>query len=342
MWFLLAIFKAVWNIIVEIPVSFLEVFQLLWRILLQLIEKLRHPDREDPQRCCLPIPAGVWIAPDAYLYSQSYLMSLGMAVIWDNPDVILTDSGGAVVGSHDLKPLTKYRVTATIHNRSAQGPAPGMPVVFTLLTFGAGGTTRQSIGTDTINLPVRAAPGEPALASVAWTTPSVPGHYCIQIEAVWPTDANPLDNIGQHNTVVRAVNKGELIVLPVPVMHFLQGRTQLKARLDSYVLPQHPLRRRVREASSSRSIKAGETDAAFLKRLVAANSPDLFPRPADWNAALSHTQLPLEEGAEAMVELKATVPAAAVSGSEQRFNVTVSEEYTGKAVGGVTVILQVI
>ena len=27
-----------------------------------------------------------------------------MAVTWDNPDVQLTDTGGAVVGSHDLLP----------------------------------------------------------------------------------------------------------------------------------------------------------------------------------------------------------------------------------------------
>jgi hypothetical protein len=52
----------------------------------------------------LPIPSGVWLQPDAYLYSQGYLMSPGMAVTWDNPDVQLTDTGGAVVGSHDLLP----------------------------------------------------------------------------------------------------------------------------------------------------------------------------------------------------------------------------------------------
>jgi hypothetical protein len=152
---------------------------------------------------CLPVPAGIYLRPDASIYSQSYLMSLGMAVTWDNPDISLTDLGGNVIGSHDLLPSTQYIVKATIHNRSNQAPAPSMPVNFSLISFGVGGDTVQKICSTLVNLPVRGAPGEPTLARITWTTPALPGHYCIQVDAIWPDDANPLDNTGQENTVVR-------------------------------------------------------------------------------------------------------------------------------------------
>jgi hypothetical protein len=151
---------------------------------------------------CLPVPPHIYLRPDASLYSQSYLMSLGLAVTWDNPDIELVDASNTVVPSHDLKPATTYTVRATIHNRSNTAPAIATPVHFTLFSFGVGGTGVQAIGSDIIDLPVRAAPGEPAVAQVTWTTPSVPGHYCIQVDVICADDANPLDNTGQENTVV--------------------------------------------------------------------------------------------------------------------------------------------
>ncbi|MGB7815433.1 MAG: hypothetical protein WBL28_03695, partial [Methylotenera sp.] len=293
----------------------------------------------------LPIPSGVWLQPDAYLYSQRYLMSLGLAVTWDNPDVTLTDMLGNVVGSHNLKPSTDYRITALIHNKANDAPAPSMPVVFTLLDFGAGGVTRQNFGTETVDLPVRAAPGEPVSATVVWKTPPTPGHYCIEIEAVWLDDVNPLDNVGQHNTVIRGVTPRERIVLPVPITNFIQGRSRLKVRLDSYVLPARPLIRdggRDREAVFGRDSQAvRESDAGFLKRIIAENSPGKFPADPSWTPSLSAHELTLERGQSAVVEFEATVPASAASGQEQRFNIAVSEESTGRIIGGVTLIFQV-
>lgn len=99
--FLFGIWKALQHILREVPLSFWALIQLILRQLRRFRERA---DRGQESLPCLPIPSGVWLQPDAYLYGQGYLMSLGMAVTWDNPDVQLTDTGGAVVGSHDLLP----------------------------------------------------------------------------------------------------------------------------------------------------------------------------------------------------------------------------------------------
>jgi hypothetical protein len=335
--FLLGIWKALLHILREVPHSFWALIQLILRRLRRFCQRREKGQQSLP---CLPIPAGVWLQPDAYLYSQRYLMSLGMAVTWDNPDVELTDMTGAVVGSHDLLPSTDYRIKARIHNRSDNAPAPGMPVVFTMLSFGAGGGSTP-IGSDVINLPVRAAPGEPAFASVVWKTPSTPGHYCIEVQAVWADDVNPLDNIGQENTQVKKVSHGESVVLPIPVTNFLQGRGQLRARLDSYVLPEHPLTRRERETSRRGREGEKESDESFRDRIVHANSPEDFPPPEAWGATLSSHEIRLGTDDTTELEFRATVPTSAAVGSEQRFNVAVSEATNGQMIGGVTIILKV-
>jgi hypothetical protein len=316
----------------EVSSAFPRFLTLLLRRLRDCWRQRTGPDQATP---CLPIPAGVWLQPDAYLYSQRYLMSLGMAVTWDNPDVTLTDMGGAVVGSHDLLPLTDYRITAIIHNKAATAPAPRLPVVFTLIAFGAGGPTRQTIGVVTIDLPVRAAPGEPTPASIVWNTPATPDHYCIEIDAAWRDDAFPFDNVGQHNTVVRRAAAGERLRVRLPVYRrmTLDARmqsTRMLVRLDGYLLPERPLLR-----------SEGEIREALMKRIVEANRPERFPADAHWNAALSAQDVVLEGDAIGGVDFEATVPAGAAAGSEKRFNISVSDGETGQAVGGATLIVQV-
>jgi hypothetical protein len=327
------LWAALAHLLREVPAAFPRFLRLL---LARLRDCWRRRTGPDPGTCCLPVPAGVWLQPDAYLYSQRYLMSLGLAVTWDNPDVTLTDMGGALVGSHDLLPATDYRITALIHNRAAAAPAPGLPVVFTLVAFGAGGPARQTIGVVTIDLPVRAAPGEPVPASIVWRTPPAPDHYCIEIDAAWPDDAFPIDNVGQHNTVVRRAAPGQRLQLHVPVYAPRTQRarlqaTRLRVRLDGYRLPARPLLRDERESRT-----------ALLQRVVEANRAERFAPDAQWNATLSADELVLEGDAVGGVDFSATVPAAAARGSEQRFNVSVNEAQTGAAVGGATVIVQVI
>ncbi len=284
---------------------------------------------------CLPIPSGIYLRPDASIYSQSYLMSLGLGVTWDNPDVLLTDAGGNVIGSHDLLPSTLYRISATIHNRSNEAPAPGLPVTFGLITFGVGGATVQQIGSDVVNLPVRGAPGEPVVASVTWTTPPVPGHYCIRIEAVWADDKNPLDNIGQHNTVIRKVRQGQALSLKIPVRNTLQGTRLFKVAMHSYELPGEPL---IRRGLDKRGREPRESDEALTARVIAANRPELFPAAPAWTPAITEHSLTLEGDGEAALEFTATVPALAPIGTRQPFHISAADERTGLPLGGVTAI----
>jgi hypothetical protein len=284
------------------------------------------------------VPAGVFLRPDASIYSQRYLMSLGAAVTWDNPDVHLTDLAGNTVASHDLAPGTDYRIEATIHNKSNGAPAPGLPVRFTLLGFGIGGPAEQFIGADTIDLPVRGAVGEPAVASVVWTTPVAQGHYCIEIEAIWADDANPLDNLGQHNTVVREVEAGALVDLTLPVRHDRQGTRLLTAHVHGYQVPTQPL---LRDIATGRS-ETQEVVGDHAQAVLAANAEALFPLPADWSVELSHPRLELDAGADAVpVSLRIGVPPTASPGLEQPITLVFVDAEVGNPIGGVTVLCRV-
>ena len=64
-------------------------------------ERRRSPDR------CVPINDPAFKRPDPLIYSQTYLMSLGIGVTWDNPDIQLFE-GGVPVPSSSLKADTEY------------------------------------------------------------------------------------------------------------------------------------------------------------------------------------------------------------------------------------------
>jgi hypothetical protein len=220
-----------------------------------------------------------------------------------------------------------------------------MPVVFNLVSFGVSGPTVQNIGSTVVDLPVRSAPGEPAQASITWTTPPAPGHYCIVIEAVVTDDANPLDNVGQHNTVVKGVVHGEAIVLKLPVRNTLQAARTFAVQLHSYHLPAQPLvrggiggdaRTPASAASTERSREPRESDASLLSRVVAANRPELFPAPPEWRPTVSHAQVTVAPDQTVELVFTASVPNSAPVGLRQPFHISVAEQSTNRPIGGVT------
>lgn len=159
-------------------------------------------ERRPPLRTgCQSIPATLYRRPDPLIYAQYHLMAQGLAVTWNNPDVRV-ERNGAVVSAHALAPATTYDVIATIWNGSTNAPAAYLPVRFSYLTFGVG-TTSTTIGTATVDLGVKGSAACPAYARVSWTTPDAPGHYCIQVVLDWLDDANPANNLGQHNVAVQ-------------------------------------------------------------------------------------------------------------------------------------------
>ncbi|HEY0786158.1 MAG TPA: hypothetical protein VGD62_09830, partial [Acidobacteriaceae bacterium] len=129
---------------------------------------------------CVPINDPAFVKPDPLLYDQYYLSSLGLAVTWDNPDIQLYLNGTAVSSSL-LAPGTTYEIVAQIWNNSTVSPASAMPVHFSYLEFGIS-TVSVPITSTQINLGVKGGPGCPAYATAPWTTPTTPGHYCIQVQ----------------------------------------------------------------------------------------------------------------------------------------------------------------
>jgi len=94
-----------------------------------------RPASGDPQI----IPGTIYRKPDPMIYDQYFLMSFGIAVTWDNPDIHLERPLGTRVSSHDLLPATTYHVVARVWNLSETAPAPRLPVRFSYLRFGIGG-----------------------------------------------------------------------------------------------------------------------------------------------------------------------------------------------------------
>jgi hypothetical protein len=152
-----------------------------------------------PQRC-VPINEPAFVRPDPLIYDQYYLTSLGLSVTWDNPDIQLY-LNGAPVSSAQLQPGTTYEVAAQIWNNSTEAPVVNMPVDFSFLEFGVG-TVSVPIGSTRIDLGVKGGPNCPAAADMSWTTPTAPGHYCLQVQLQPADDTNPQNNLGQENTDV--------------------------------------------------------------------------------------------------------------------------------------------
>lgn len=136
-------------------------------------EKLEHVYKKTTTQQCSPIHHPSFHRPDPLIYSQKYLLSLGLAVTWDNPDIVLPRNG-AVVSEGDLLPDTDYEIDATIWNNSFDAPIVGLTVDFSFLSFGVG-TTLHSIGTKVVNLGVKGGNNHPAHARIPWRTPPA-GH----------------------------------------------------------------------------------------------------------------------------------------------------------------------
>jgi hypothetical protein len=183
-------------------VALIELCRTLCRIIKQFCSR---PKGKAPTRHrCVPINNPAFVRPDPMIYDQYYLESLGFAVTWDNPDIQLYLNGSAV-SSNLLLPGTTYKIVAQIWNNSTDAPVVGMPVAFSFLEFGVG-TVSVPIGSTQVDLGVKGGPNCPTYATMSWTTPVTPGHYCIQALLQPADDTNPLNNLGQENTNVGTAN----------------------------------------------------------------------------------------------------------------------------------------
>jgi hypothetical protein len=297
---------------------------LLW-LLKGLIRLCRLAHRDQGNAVGNTVPAWAHQQADPLIYSQVYLQSLGLAVTWDNPDIHVESPAapGVPVDAHDLKPDTAYLVVARVWNGSTSAPAPGLPVRFSYLSFGAG-TARHDVATTTVDLPVKAAPGCPATATVAWRTPATPGHYCLQVELLWDDDANPANNLGQSNTDVKPLNSPHA-AFTFPVRNNLRERAVIALTADGYTLP--PLE----PCRSPAPRGAAAAAAPSLARLDRHRAAD-WPLPAGWQVVIDPSEVALGAGAESEVTVDITAP----DGFVGRQAINVHATSGSRLIGGVT------
>ena len=277
-----------------------------------------HPASKDKY-----IPPHTYKRPDPLIYSQLYLMSQGLAVTWDNPDIQLYE-GLSQVSSHELDPARTYSIRAQIWNGSTEAPAVNMLVRYFYLSFGAG-ALKHYIGQTLVDVPVKGAAGLPALAEVPWTTPSTSGHYCIQVELDWPDDANPHNNLGQENVNVKKLNSPNATFEFVLRNPSAFGR-RLTMQADTYALPE-------RDPCSEHPLTSERPKFRTDRDPYARHRPASYPLPEGWQLDfLPGNVIELAPEQEQVVTVKVTAP----DGFVGRQTINVNALDGAEPFGGVT------
>jgi hypothetical protein len=283
--------RAVWSFLVFLT----RLLAYGWILaLIDLIRRLRELLRKRAKRpagragkvspyLCNPISEQAFRRPDPMIYSQAELMGLGLAVTWDNPDIVL-QRNGADVPSSGLLPNTEYEVVARIWNRSTDAPVAALPVRFSFLSFGIG-VESLPIGQTAVNLGVKGGPDHPAFARMRWRTPALAGHYCLQVLLEPVDDLNYVNNLGQENTQVGAAHS--------PVDFAFQLRNSgpradtFRLEVDAYAVPEQP--------------RCSDRDPRTHDRAD-------YLVPAGWSVTFDPTEPRLAPDAETTVHVKVTPP----------------------------------
>jgi hypothetical protein len=295
-----------------------------WRRIFQKSPSAFDRKKRPPYSDCIPMSHPAFKVPDPLIYSQEYLMGLGLAVTWDNPDIVLRDPSvpdPVDLSSSALQPGKEYDIVARIWNSSPDAPVVDLPVSFSYLAFGIG-TQRFPI-TDPqqpvyVTLGVKGGPDHPAVAVTRWTTPKAPGHYCIQVKLDPASDANYANNLGQENTqVVAAASPAALTFL---LRNSAPRETTIRFETDTYALSDPP--------SCGRNGKP-----AFDPKLYA---PALCPVPSGWLVAIHPPNLRMKSGEEQVIEVRIEPPPD-FAGSKP-FNINAFTEWG--FLGGLTVHVQ--
>jgi hypothetical protein len=231
----------------------------------------------------------IYKRPDPLIYSQYFLMSQGLAVTWDNPDIWLTelpapDGTMKPVASHEILPNHTYRVHARIHNGSLEAPAVGMPVAFGFLSFGIG-VVPNLIGFAVVNVPVRGAVGHPVETFNDWLTPATPGHYCLQVGLLWPDDAQPANNLGQENIDIKKL--ASPATFQFPVRNDAPTRRHYRLEADAYPSPVPPAcpERKPPDPTGREPLPVRDPAAGAARR--AAHRREAHPLPPGWSVDFS-------------------------------------------------------
>jgi hypothetical protein len=283
------------------------------------IEKLPHNDQDKFVDPCASFTHPAYHRPDPCIYSQYFLMKLSLPVTWDNPDITLK-LGGVVVPKHNLLPGTTYEIDARIWNNSFDAPVIGLRVDFSYLSFGAA-TVSNPVGTTYIDLGVKGGANCPSIATMLWTTPPVPGHYCIQVNLLWADDANPDNNLGQNNIDVVPAHS------PANFSFRLRNDTDTTNnyafQVDTYAIPTLP------DCPPTLSAPDTTVFAERLKRIQAIHNRANFPIPPGWTVEIVPSEISLSPNQE--VDIAVTITPALGFTETTPFNVNAvcSDRYAG-------------
>jgi hypothetical protein len=297
----------------------------LWAIICKLFRRWRrrrgHERAVSPNRC-VPISDPAFVRPDPLIYDQYYLTSLGLAVTWDNPDIQLY-LNGSPVSSSLLLPGTTYDVVAQVWNNSTTGPAVAMPVAFSYLEFGIA-TVSVPIGSTQMNLGVKGGPNCPAYVTMPWTTPTTPGHYCIQVQLEPVADVNFNNNLGQENTNVGTASSPA--VFTFALRNDTRKAQTYKLEVDAYT-PGTP------DACGS-----GPNDAKARAARLLRHRRGSQPVPAGWQVTISPDAPSLVPNQSIPITVTATPPVGFTGG--QILNVNAF--HASGIAGGVTLTVNVV
>ena len=211
----------------------------LWGLLKLLCRRRtppKRPEHRPTQSGCVRIDHPAFVRPDPLLYSQPYLIAQGLAVTYDNPDITLFKAG-VPVNSSDLEPATTYEVRARIWNNSLEAPVIHMPAHLSYLDFGIG-TEPIPVGSVHVDVGVKGSPDQPSIATLLWTTPATPGHYCLQVLLDPVDDLNPANNLGQENTDVVAAHSPA--IFEFKLRNNTRRTHRYRFEVDAYQIPALP------------------------------------------------------------------------------------------------------
>lgn len=289
----------------------------------QLCPGLRRPEprprRPSGRSDCQPVSPTIYHRPDPLIYDQYYLMAQGIAVTWDNPDIVISLNGNPV-NAHDLKPATTYDVTARVWNASTDAPVAQLPVQLSYLSFGIG-TQSHPIGLTYIDLGVKGSLACPSYAQFAWTTPTTPAHYCLQAEFAWSDDANPANNLGQTNTDVQPLHSPAEFTFPIA--NHGRSRQVLTLRHDAYALP-----------ALDPCGRTPDENTGLSRRKIASQLASQQALPHGWSVDVQPSSLTLNPGQERMVRVVVTAPNGFVGAQPINVNAFAND----RLVGGVTLV----
>ncbi|MGH2429116.1 MAG: hypothetical protein ACRDGV_09605 [Candidatus Limnocylindria bacterium] len=246
--FLFAIIK----ILALVIALLLTLLAWLWMLILAMLRgKNLFPEEKD--ETCGQLPEAIVRRPDPAIYSQRLLMSQGLPVTWNNPDIWIAPAANPAAiepDSYHLQDDTDYVVTVRAHNAGTD-PAIGVRVRLRYRPWSFNSPDELPVEIDAagnevvrfVNIP----PLGSALATFAWHTPAVPPgsesrHFCLQASLYHPMDTNTANNMGQENTNVwQSPNPGlpgpgDTLQVDVPLHNFSRRQRRFVFRADTYAI----------------------------------------------------------------------------------------------------------